>query len=74
MAQSDEIDLLELAVKLNKVFIKNLRSLLVAFIIGASAGLAFYQVVPSTYESKMIFTSNVLTLSLASKKAICFNR
>jgi hypothetical protein len=65
MAQSDEIDLLELAVKLNKVFIKNLRSLLVAFIIGASAGLAFYQVVPSTYESKMIFTSNVLTLSLS---------
>jgi hypothetical protein len=65
MAQSDEIDLLELAVKLNKVFIKNLRSLLIAFIIGASAGLAFYQLVPNTYESKMIFTSNVLTLSLS---------
>jgi hypothetical protein len=65
MAQSDEIDLLELAIKLNKVFVKNLRSLLIAFIFGTGAGLAFYQLVPSTYENKMIFSSDILTLSLS---------
>jgi hypothetical protein len=65
MAQSDEIDLLELAVKFNKVFVKNLKSLIIAFAIGTAAGLAFYQLVPSTYENKMIFSSDVLTLSLS---------
>jgi hypothetical protein len=65
MAQSDEIDLLELAAKLNRVFVKNLRSLLIAFVIGTGAGLAFYQLVPSTYENKMIFSSDILTLSFS---------
>jgi hypothetical protein len=47
MAQSDEIDLLELAFKLNRVFIQNIRSLIIAFFIGSLAGLAFYQLVPN---------------------------
>jgi hypothetical protein len=64
MAQSDEIDLLDIAVKLNRVFIKNLKSLIAAFVIGTLAGLAVYQFVPKVYESKMIFSSDVLTFSI----------
>lgn len=63
MAQTDEIDLLELAFKLNKVFIKNIKSLIIAFVIGTAAGLAFYQFVPKVYESKMTITSDILTES-----------
>jgi hypothetical protein len=65
MAQSDEIDLLDLAVKLNRVFINNLKSLILAFVIGTLAGLAFYEFVPKVYESKIIFSSDVLTFSIS---------
>lgn len=65
MAQSDEIDLLELAFKLNRVFIQNIRSLIIAFFIGSLAGLAFYQLVPNVYQSRMIFSSDVLTFSVS---------
>jgi hypothetical protein len=67
MAQSDEIDLLDLAVKLNRVFVKNLRSLVVAFVIGTLAGLAFHQFVPKVYESKMILLSDILTSSYSER-------
>jgi hypothetical protein len=64
MAQSDEIDLLELAIKLNRIFIKNLKGLVIAFGIGTLVGLAFYQLAPKVYESKMIVSSDVLTFSI----------
>lgn len=67
MAQSDEIDLLELAFKLNKVFVKNLKSLVIAFVIGISAGLAFFQLAPKVYESKMILLSDILTESYSER-------
>ncbi len=66
MAQSDEIDLLDLAIKLNRVFITNLKRLITAFVIGTIAGLAFYLIVPKVYESKMIFSSDVLTFSTSN--------
>ncbi|MFM9839121.1 MAG: hypothetical protein ACKVOQ_12700 [Cyclobacteriaceae bacterium] len=67
MAQSDEIDLLDLAVKLNRIFVKNLKSLIIAFVIGTAAGLAFYQFVPKVYESKMILLSDILTSSYSER-------
>jgi hypothetical protein len=67
MAQSDEIDLLDLAFKLNRIFIANLKSLIIAFVIGTTAGLAFYQFVPKVYESKMILLSDILTSSYSER-------
>jgi hypothetical protein len=64
---SDEIDLLDLAIKLNRVFVKNLKSLIVAFVIGTLVGLAFYQFVPKKYESKMILLSDILTSSYSER-------
>ncbi len=61
--QNDEIDLLELFAKFILIIRRNTVIIIIAFILGTLLGLAYYQFVPKSYESRMILTSDILTES-----------
>lgn len=62
-ANSDEIDLIELLAKIVLGIKANLKFFIGAFIVGTLIGLAYYQFVPKTYESRMLISSDILTES-----------
>ncbi len=64
---SDEIDLVELLAKIVVVIKNNTRSLVIGFIVGCVLGLAYFQLAPATYESKMILLSDILTESYSER-------
>jgi hypothetical protein len=62
MEQSDEIDLLDLAIKFYKWIKKNLRFLAWSFVIGLIIGFSYYLVKPKAYQDRMMLNSDLLTL------------
>lgn len=60
---SDEIDLLELLARIVISIKSNFKLIVGAFIIGSLLGLAYYQFVPKSYESRMLISSEILTES-----------
>lgn len=62
-ANSDEIDLIELLAKIVLGIKAKLKFFIGAFIVGTLIGLAYYQFVPKTYESRMLISSDILTES-----------
>ncbi|MEQ1585848.1 MAG: hypothetical protein ABL895_08225 [Cyclobacteriaceae bacterium] len=60
---SDEIDLLELLARIVLSIKSNFKLILGAFLIGSLFGLAYYQFVPKTYESRILISSEILTES-----------
>lgn len=60
MAESDEIDLLDLSIKFYRGFIKNLKILSLASLIGLLCGLSYYLVKPKVYQARMVLNSDVL--------------
>ncbi|MFM7857348.1 MAG: hypothetical protein ACKO96_36880 [Flammeovirgaceae bacterium] len=62
--KDDEIDLLDLGVKLIRFFKRFFWQLIIIAIAGASIGFAFYSFVPKEYESKMLIKSDKITYSL----------
>ena len=65
MKEKDEIDLLQLLVNVVKAFVSNLKLFIIALLTGTIGGLAFYQFAPKVFESKIVFTSEVLTYSIS---------
>jgi len=63
VSNSDEIDLVELLAKIVIGIKNNIKLIIGAFIIGTIIGLAYYQLVPEIYESKMLISSDILTES-----------
>ncbi len=60
---SDEIDLLELLARLVISIKSNFKLIVGAFTIGSLLGLAYYQIVSKSYESRMLISSEILTES-----------
>ncbi len=60
---SDEIDLLELLARIVISIKTNFKLIFGAFLIGSLLGLAYYQFVPKSYESRMLISSEILTES-----------
>lgn len=60
----DEIDLLDLGIKVVGFFRKIFWQLVIAAALGAGLGFGFFSLVPKQYESKMLVQSNKLTFSL----------
>jgi hypothetical protein len=65
--QNDEIDLLALFAKIVIILRNNLKSLILAFIIGTVVGLIYYQLAPKQYKSKMILESGILATSYSDE-------
>jgi hypothetical protein len=61
--RSDEIDLLELFAKSILIVRRNTKIIIIAFILGTLLGLAYYQLIPKSYSSRMIVVSDILTES-----------
>jgi hypothetical protein len=59
--KDDEIDLLDLGLKLIRFFKTNFWQLIIIAVIGASLGFAFYSLLPKEYESKMLVKSDKIT-------------
>lgn len=60
----DEIDLLDLGIKVVGFFRKIFWQLVIAAALGAGLGFGFFSLVPKQYESKMLIQSEKLTYSL----------
>jgi len=60
---SDEIDLLELLARIVISIKSNFKLIAGAFIIGSLLGLAYYQFIPKSYESRLLISSQILTES-----------
>ncbi len=58
---SDEIDLIQLLLKISKTLEKNLVLITSFFLVGCLLGFFWYSNVQNIYESKMLLTSEVLT-------------
>ncbi len=69
---SDEIDLLELLARI-VISIKS-KLILGAFLVGSLLGLAYYQFVPKSYESRMLISSEILTESYSKTIAEDLNK
>ena len=65
MDSNGEIDLKEHLVRISRTIVNNSKSLILAFIIGTLMGLAYNQLAPPKYESKIIISSDMLTYSYA---------
>jgi hypothetical protein len=65
MVQSDEIDLLDLAIKFYRGFIKNLRFLTLSLVMGLIVGVSYYLVKPKVYENRMMLNSDILTFPVS---------
>jgi hypothetical protein len=61
MEQSDEIDLLDLAIKFYRGLLKNLRFLIYSIAIGLVVGLSYYLIKPKVYQDSMMLNSDLLT-------------
>ena len=70
----DEIDLIEFLAKIIFLVRKNTKIILLAFVVGTILGLAYYQLVPRVYESKMILLSDILTSSYSERITESLNR
>jgi accessory gene regulator protein AgrB len=71
---SDEIDLLELLARIVISIKSNFKLIVGAFIIGSLLGLAYYQFVPKSYESRMLISSEILTESYSKTIAEDLNK
>lgn len=60
---SDEIDLLELLARVVINIKSNFKLIVGAFLIGCLLGLAYYQFIPKSYESRLLISSQILTES-----------
>jgi len=60
---SDEIDLLELLARVVISIKSNFKLIVGAFLVGSLLGLAYYQFVPKSYESRLLISSQILTES-----------
>jgi len=64
---NDEIDLVELLVKVVLLIKRNLIQIIVFFVIGTGLGYAYASLAPKVYESKMLISSEILTESYSEK-------
>lgn len=64
---SDEIDLVELLVKIVLLIKRNLVQIVVFFAVGTGLGYAYASLAPKVYESKMLISSDILTESYSEK-------
>jgi len=71
---SDEIDLAELLAKIVIGVKNNIKLILGAFILGTIIGLAYYQLVPKIYESRMLISSEILTESYSKNMVSDLNK
>ena len=71
---SDEIDLLELLARIVISIKSNIKLIVGAFLIGSLLGLAYYQFVPKSYESRMLISSEILTESYSKSIAEDLNK
>jgi len=71
---SDEIDLAELLAKIVIGVKNNIKLILGAFILGTIIGLAYYQLVPKIYESRMLISSDILTESYSKNMVSDLNK
>jgi hypothetical protein len=69
LQNSDEIDLLELLAKFVITIKSNFKLIVGAFVVGSLLGLAYNQLVPKTFESRMLVSSEILTESLSKTLA-----
>ena len=66
-AHNDEIDLVELLVKVVLLTKRNLLQIIVFFVVGTGLGYAYASLAPKVYESKMLVSSDILTESYSEK-------
>ncbi|HNV29067.1 MAG TPA: hypothetical protein PKJ83_08025 [Cyclobacteriaceae bacterium] len=71
---SDEIDLLELLARVVISIKSNIKLIVGAFLVGSLLGLAYYQFVPKSYESRMLVSSEILTESYSKTIAEDLNK
>jgi hypothetical protein len=71
---SDEIDLLELLARIVISIKSNFKLIVGAFLVGSLLGLAYYQYVPKSYESRMLISSDILTESYSKTIADDLNK
>ncbi|MEQ8363088.1 MAG: Wzz/FepE/Etk N-terminal domain-containing protein [Cyclobacteriaceae bacterium] len=64
---NDEIDLVELLVKIVLLIKRNLIQIIIFFVIGTGLGYAYASLAPKVYESKMLISSEILTESYSEK-------
>lgn len=64
---NDEIDLVELLVKVVLLIKRNLIQIVLFFVIGTGLGYAYASLAPKVYESKMLVSSEILTESYSEK-------
>lgn len=64
---NDEIDLVELLVKIVLLIKRNLVQIIIFFILGTGLGYAYAMLAPKVYESKMLVSSEILTESYSEK-------
>lgn len=64
---SDEIDLVELLVKVVLLIKRNLVQIIVFFVVGTGLGYAYASLAPKVYQSKMLVSSEILTESYSEK-------
>jgi hypothetical protein len=62
---SDEIDLLELLARIVLTIKNNYTLIIGAFLIGAVLGVGYTQIVPKTYESSMLVSTDILNQSIS---------
>lgn len=66
-ANNDEIDLVELLVKVVLLIKRNLLQIILFFVVGTGLGYAYASLAPKVYESKMLVSSEILTESYSEK-------
>lgn len=64
---NDEIDLVELLVKVVLLIKRNLIQIVIFFVVGTGLGYAYASLAPKVYESKMLVSSEILTESYSEK-------
>lgn len=64
---NDEIDLVELLVKVVLLIKRNLVQIILFFAVGTGLGYAYASLAPKVYESKMLVSSEILTESYSEK-------
>lgn len=64
---NDEIDLVELLVKVVLLIKRNLIQIIIFFVVGTGLGYAYASLAPKVYESKMLVSSEILTESYSEK-------
>ncbi len=64
---NDEIDLVELLVKIVLLIKRNLLQIIIFFVVGTGLGYAYASLAPKVYESKMLVSSEILTESYSEK-------